>query len=152
MALANMISLIRANTKRGVYFRDWKNENMTDMQTKQYWVKIQYAGQTLEVQEIWADSENAAHLKAINIAQSKMEFQSETAEETELRLLSEKLRKLEKRKHSLSEFIWDDYGDTVDQLGIEKVQELEAEYSGLCKEISNLREQGLSLELKQVGL
>jgi hypothetical protein len=39
---------------------------------------------------------------------------------------------------SLSEFLYDDYGDTVDQLGIERTNELELEYKSLKERLDIL--------------
>lgn len=62
----------------------------------------------------------------------------EDEETTNLRKLEEELFGLETEINELSQFIYDDYGDTVDQLGISKTSELELHYSklkGQCNEI-----------------
>jgi predicted HAD superfamily Cof-like phosphohydrolase len=42
---------------------------------------------------------------------------------------------------SLSEFLYDDYGDTVDQLGIDKTNELESDLKDLKEQLRTLNDQ-----------
>ncbi len=42
---------------------------------------------------------------------------------------------------SLSEFLYDDYGNTVDQLGIDKTNELESELKDLRERLRTLNDQ-----------
>ena len=44
------------------------------------------------------------------------------------------------RINSLSEFLYDDYGDTVEQLGLEKTMELEKEWEELKAKLWEMEE------------
>jgi hypothetical protein len=56
---------------------------MNDMKTNQYWIKIQYGNKPIEVREIWADTPEIARIKAMKLAQSYLEIEIETPEETQ---------------------------------------------------------------------
>lgn len=109
---------------------------MNDMRTKQWFVKVHYNGQLIEVREVWSDTQAMAQIYAHKLAVSSLDTQIETPEETSNRQHFERYNALSARIDELTEFLYDDYGDTVDQLGTEKVAELEAEYRSLKEQRS----------------
>jgi len=111
------------------------------LKKNQYWIKVQYGKATVEIMEIWADDRNTAYLKAAKLAQSKLEFMIEEPKETDIRELENQLFALETEAEQLSEFIYDDYGDTVYQLGIKKTNELELDLSGLKDRCNEIKQQ-----------
>ena len=52
--------------------------------------------------------------------------------------MTETINALRNQIDSLGEFLYDDYGDTVEQLGMEKTRELELEYQELKDKLSTL--------------
>jgi len=85
--------------------------------TNQYWVKVQYVNQPIEIVEIWADNERNARRKAHDLALSKIEVQCETPEQTAARqkmakydALSREYDKLEGQMHE-----WPEYMDDTEE-------------------------------------
>ena len=115
-----------------------RHTTVNDTRSKQWFVKVHYNGQLIEVREIWSDTQNMAQIYAHKHAVSSMDTQMETPEETSNRLHFEKYNKLSDEINELEEFLYDDYGDTVKQLGREKTAELEAKYNALRKQRSEM--------------
>lgn len=111
---------------------------MSDLKTKQWFIKIYHKGQLIEVREVWSDSEYQACMFAHKQAVSSLETQMETPTETERRMAENLLLTLEREAENLSEFIYDDYGNTVDQLGMEETAKLEQKLRQLRNEISEV--------------
>ena len=113
---------------------------MSDLKTKQWFIKIYHKGQLMEVKEVWSDSEYQACMFAHKQAVSSLETQMETPTETERRVAENLLFTLEREAENLSEFIHDDYGDTVEQLGMEEVKKLERKLEEIRTEIREVQQ------------
>ena len=111
---------------------------MSDQKTKQWFVKVCYGNTLLEVVEIWTDTEQEASMYAHQLTLRALKTQIETPTETERRTAEKVLNALQNEADSLSEFIYDDYGDTVDQLGMEETAKLEQKLRQLRNEISEV--------------
>jgi len=61
-----------------------------------------------------------------------------TNKETNKEIKTKQLEELYREANSLEEFIYDDYGDTVDQLGMEETAKLEQRFKQLQDEINEI--------------
>lgn len=111
----------------------------TGLKNNEYQIKVIFGGQVLRVDTVWADTESQAMRIAHNNAMADLETQRETKAETALRKELAELDALIDVENQLSEFLFDDYGDTVEQLGWAKVRELEEKLVKIQSRIRLLR-------------
>lgn len=113
---------------------------MNDMRTKQWFIKVRYNGRLIEVREVWSDTQQMAQIHAHKHATSSLDTQMETSEETKTRFLKAEYEQLRRDNDSLEEYLFDDYGDTVEQIGLKKANELEVKYSQQQERLRQLSE------------